>query len=331
MRRRPPSPLVLHAALLGWLAFSGSCTGQPFAAAHMAAAAQVAQTPARPAAAVDLRLPNEKGTVKFAVIGDNGTGEREQYDIAEQMASWRAAFAFEFVIMLGDNIYGSQNPLDFQRKFEVPYKPLLDAGVKFHASLGNHDDPNQRMYQHFNMNGARYYSFKPSLNAGVRFFALDSNYMDPKQLEWLEKELAASGSDWKIAFFHHPPYASGRHGSDEILKNQLEPLFLEHRVNAVFTGHEHFYERIKPQKGVQYFVAGNSAKLRRGDIDSRGLTAFGYDQGYTFMLVEIAGDELYFQTITSRGQTVDFGVVRKGADNRVIGTTGRTPPTSGKR
>ena len=47
------------------------------------------------------------------------------------------------------------------RKFEEPYKPLLDADVKFYASLGNHDDPTQRFYKPFNMNGERYYSFKP--------------------------------------------------------------------------------------------------------------------------------------------------------------------------
>jgi hypothetical protein len=173
------------------------------------------------------------------------------------------------------------------------------------------------------MNGERYYSFKPSLTAGVRFFALDSNYMDPTQVEWLEKELAASGSDWKIAFFHHPPYSSGMHGSNEILRDQVEPIFLKHGVNVVFTGHEHFYERIKPQKGIQYFVAGSSAKLRRGDIERTSLTAFGYDQGYTFMLAEIDGDQLHFQTITDKGQTVDSGVVVKGVNNRVIGTAGR--------
>ena len=278
-----------------------------------------------PLTAQDLKLPNKDGSVKFAVVGDTGTGGSDQYAVGKQIVNFRAKFPFDFAIMLGDNMYGGQgSPKDFNKKFEAPYKPLLDAKVKFYAALGNHDNPNQRSYTGFNMNGERYYTFKPSLNAGVRFFALDSNYMDPKQLEWFEKELAASGSDWKIAFFHHPPYASGMHGSDEILKNQLEPLFLKYGVNVVFTGHEHFYERIKPQKGIQYFVEGSSAKLRKGDINSRsGLTAFGYDDGYTFMLAEIVGDELYFQTITERGQTIDSGVVKKGTDNRVTGTAGQ--------
>jgi predicted MPP superfamily phosphohydrolase len=278
-----------------------------------------------PLAGQDVKLPNKDGSVKFAVLGDTGTGGSDQYAVGKQMMNFKAKFPFDFAIMLGDNLYGGESPRDYNKKFELPYKPLLDAKVKFYAALGNHDDPNQRMYKQFNMNGERYYSFKPSLTSNVRFFALDSNYMDPKQLEWLEKELAASGSDWKILFFHHPMYASGMHGSDEILKGQLEPLFLKYGVNVVFTGHEHFYERIKPQKGIQYFVEGSSAKLRKGDINPRtGLTAFGYDSGYTFMLIEIVGDELYFQTITERGQTIDSGVVKKGTDNKVIGTAGQS-------
>ena len=70
------------------------------------------------------------------------------------------SFPFEFAIMVGDNLYGGEGPTDFRRKFEEPYKPLLDAGVKFYAALGNHDDPTQRFYKNFNMNGERFYTFK---------------------------------------------------------------------------------------------------------------------------------------------------------------------------
>jgi predicted phosphodiesterase len=262
-------------------------------------------------------LPNpfKDSPLRFAVIGDTGTGDTEQLEIAKQLALSRAKFPFEFAIMLGDNLYGKERPQDYENKFERPYKPLLDAGVKFYAALGNHDEPNQRFYKPFNMNGERYYSFRPKL--GVRFFALDSNVMDQKQLDWLEKELSASGSDWKICFFHHPPYSSGaQHGSNTILREQLEPLFVKHGVSVVFTGHEHFYERIKPQKGITYFIAGSSAKLRRGDIQRSELTAKGYDNGYTFMLVEIKDDEMQFQTISHKGQQVDAGVIRRGNTER---------------
>ncbi len=284
------------------------------------AAAESAQqqiTPSRQQVAPDLgvSLPNKKGSVKFAVIGDSGTGDSHQRAVAERIAATRQAFPFEFAIMLGDNLYGRERKGDYESKFERPYKPLLDAGVKFYAALGNHDDPEQRLYKPFNMNGERYYSFKPSLLGGIRFFALDSNYMDQKQLAWLEKELAGSGSDWKIAYFHHPLYSSGgRHGSDVVLREQIEPLFVKYGVNIVFTGHEHFYERIKPQKGITYIITGSAAKLRRGDIERSNLTAKGYDQGYTFMIVEIDGDQMHFQALTDQGRTVDSGVVHRNRD-----------------
>ena len=105
--------------------------------------------------------------------------------------------------------------------------------MKFYASLGNHDDAGQIQYKLFNMDGRKYYSFKPK--NGVRFFAIDTNYVDDKQLEWLDKELAASGSDWKIAFFHHPLYSSGAtHGSADLQRGLLEPMFLKHGVNVVY-------------------------------------------------------------------------------------------------
>ena len=263
-----------------------------------------------PLGAQDLRLPLRDGSLKFAIIGDSGTGGSEQLEVARQLAIFRGRFPFEFAIMLGDNLYGRERPGDYTDKFERPYKPLLDAGVKFYAALGNHDDPTQRFYKPFNMNGERYYSFRPK--QGVRFFALDSNLVDQKQLDWFEKELAGSGSDWKICFFHHPPYSSGgEHGSNVTLREQLEPLFVRHGVSVVFTGHEHFYERIKPQKGITYFIAGSSAKLRKGDIRRSELTAKGFDDGYTFMLAEIVDDVLHFQTISHKGQTIDSGTIRR--------------------
>jgi predicted MPP superfamily phosphohydrolase len=275
------------------------------------------QVPAPGVRGIALTMPVKMDSVKFAVIGDTGTGDRHQLAVAKQLAAARSQFPFDFVIMMGDNLYGGNSARDYQKKFEVPYQPLLDGGVKFYASLGNHDDPSERFYKPFNMDGERYYTFKPS--NGVRLFALDSTYMDDTQLKWLDDQLAASGSEWKICFFHHPPYSSGEaHGSDVTLRTQLEPLFVKYGVNAVFTGHEHFYERIKPQKGIAYFIAGSSAKLRQGNIAPSALAAKGFDQGYTFMLIEIVGDDLYYQTISEEGKTIDNGTVHR---------VGRVEPT----
>jgi predicted phosphodiesterase len=256
--------------------------------------------------------------VRFAVIGDSGTGERAQYAVATRLAEARSIFPYEFVLMLGDNLYGSERPQDFARKFEQPYAPLLAADVKFYASLGNHDDPNQRFFKPFNMNGERYYTFK---QGPVRFFALDSNYMDRNQLEWLERELERSSDEWKIAFFHHPLYSTGaRHGSEVDLRQQLEPLFVQHSMDVVFAGHEHFYERVKPQHGIHHFVSGAAAKLRRGNIRGGESSAAGFDTDYSFMLVEIADRTLYFQAISNAGTRVDDGALHPVPSRRTATT-----------
>jgi predicted phosphodiesterase len=264
-------------------------------------------------AAQNLTLPNAKDALKIAVIGDSGTGDSAQFKVAEKLIAVRDQFPYELVLMMGDNLYSGSAPKDFAKKFETPYKPLLDSGMKFYATLGNHDNPNERYYKMFNMNGERFYTFKPKGN--VRFFALDSNYIDKPQLQWLEKELAASGSDWKVCFFHHPLYSSGgTHGSDMQLREQLEPLFLKYGVDAVFAGHEHFYERIKPQKGIYYFVSGGAGKVRKGDVSKTDLTAKAFDTGYHFMLVEFSKDTLHFQAISEKGETVDSGALPRFSD-----------------
>ncbi|HTL05582.1 MAG TPA: metallophosphoesterase [Gemmatimonadales bacterium] len=267
---------------------------------------------AAPLAAQALALPVRAGSVRFAVIGDTGTGDQLQYAVAQQLALYRQKFPFTFTIMLGDNIYGSERPQDFDTKFTKPYKPLLDAKVEFDATLGNHDDPNQRFYKPFNMGGNRYRTFK---KGNVRFFVIDSNYLDPDQVKWLEKELASAGSDWKIPYFHHPLYTTAARGPEVELRAVLEPLFVKYGVDVVFSGHEHVYERLKPQKGIYYFTAGGAAKLRSGDTRKGPLTDQTFDTDRSFMLVEISGNDLYFQAISRTGKTVDKGVLHRLAHN----------------
>jgi hypothetical protein len=261
-------------------------------------------------AAPEVQAPRNKDSVRFLVIGDSGTGDRGQTETGAQMWNAHSVFPYEFAIMLGDNMYGSERPQDYVSKFERPYKPMLDAKIPFYASLGNHDDPNQRYYKNFGMGGKRFYSFSKK---DVKFFVLDSNYMDKDQQRWLEEDLSTSNEKWKIAYFHHPLYSSGEaHGSEVDLRSIVEPLFMKYNLHVVFAGHEHFYERIKPQRGINYFTAGGSAKLRTGDIRRNSpLTAKGFDTEQSFMLVEIDGDVLHFQTISRRGKRVDSGEIRR--------------------
>jgi len=277
------------------------------------------------APAGQVEAPGQPDATRFAVIGDTGTGDKYQDDVARVLLKSRDTFPFTFVIMMGDNLYGTERPQDYVRKFEQPYKPLLDAKVNFYATLGNHDDPNQRLYKPFNMNGERYYTFT---KGPIRFFVLDSNYMDPAQLSWLEGELKKSTEQWKMAYFHHPMYSSGgRHGSEVDLRDQLEPLFLKYGMDVVFAGHEHFYERIRPQKGIYYFTCGGGAKLREGDVVRSPLTAAAFDTDRSFMLAEVSGETFRFQTISRLGKKVDEGTFALGPEPK---RPSDVPSTSGQ-
>jgi hypothetical protein len=260
------------------------------------------------AAAPRLTLPNKKDSLRFLAIGDTGTGTAQQKELAGVMLSYHSVFPYEFALMMGDNMYGGEKPADFKAKFEDIYRPLLDRKVTFYATLGNHDESNQRFYDHFNMKGEEYYRLE---KGGVAFYSLNSNYMDKRQLKWFEDKLKADTAKWKIAFFHHPPYSSGgKHGSSLGLREVVEPLFVRYGVNVVLAGHEHFYERIKPQQGIYYFITGAGGKLRKGDVkDNSPLTANHYDADMSFMLFEVNGDEMHFQVISRTNQTVDSGVI----------------------
>ena len=263
---------------------------------------------AQAASPVKLALPLKDGSVRFMVVGDTGTGTDKQQELADLMVKYRQVFPFEFALLMGDNMYGGEKAEDFKTKFENIYKALLDEKVKFYATLGNHDESNQRFYVHFNMNGEEYYRFE---KGNVAFYSLNSNYMDKRQIKWLEEQLAKDTSEWKIAFFHHPPYSSGgKHGSEIGLREVVEPIFIKYGMNVVFAGHEHFYERLKPQKGIYYFISGAGGKLRSGDVKKGSpLTAKAFDKDMSFMLLEVVGHELHYQVISRTGETVDAGIM----------------------
>jgi 3',5'-cyclic AMP phosphodiesterase CpdA len=260
-------------------------------------------------------------SLKFAVIGDSGRWSGEQRQTAAQLATQHERFSFDLVLMLGDNNYGDGSPESYKNRFEEPFKPLLDAGVRFYAALGNHDAGEQWNYPLFNMGGHRYYTFErrsgvlpPLVGDRVRFFSVDTVTLDAEQLAWLDRELSGSRAGWKIVFMHHPIYSSGRYAfSSALLRRTLEQTLIEHEVDVVFAGHEHLYERMAPQSGVMYFVSGAAGSVRTGDLQSpSSFQMKGYDRDLSFMLVEIAGNTMYFAAINRVGETIDQGkIVRR--------------------
>jgi len=253
-----------------------------------------------------------KDKLRFAVIGDWGTGDSDQVGIARQMFASHQRLPFDFVISAGDNIYPNGSSRYFGKHFEYPFANLLKDRINFYAVLGNHDvdagREDQCQYPLFNMGGSCYYRLERGSGL-AEFFMLDSTDFDRTQSAWLENSLRDSKAIWKIAVFHHPIYSSGRrHGSALGLRKQLEPLFTRYGVNIALSGHDHIYERTKPQQGVQYFVTGAGGKVRRGDVDrGSSIRADSFDDDNHFMVIEIEDSQTRFQAISGAGVVVDSG------------------------
>ena len=164
------------------------------------------------------------------------------------------------------------------------------------------------------MNGERFYVRKKD----AQFFALDSNYMDKVQEDWLAGSCRRRTRSGKSLSFHHPLYSSGAtHGSEVDLRDVVEPLLMRHGDGVVFAGHEHFYERVKPQRGIRSFRTGSAGKLREGNVRVGGAAHHqGGDTKLSYMLIEIDGQQMHFQTCSRAGKMVDSWQLQPGRSVR---------------
>jgi len=272
--------------------------------------------------------------MRFAAVGDTGTGGSEQRRVAEQMLAVQRRSRFDLTLFLGDNIYESGSPGGIEKKFLKPYRGLLQNAVEMRGVIGNHDARSETGVQLqqliFGMGAKTYYSFVKN-DSLIEFFALDSTVLVDEsnspardaQLRWLENQLAESKAVWKIVFLHHPLYSSARkHGnasSDEKevlrLRQSIEPLLVKYRVDIVLNGHDHVYERPQMQAGIQYFTSGSGGKLRRGDlIKTSPFFRFGNDEDNSFMLFSVTTRAAQFWAIGSTGAILDCGELTKKND-----------------
>lgn len=262
------------------------------------------------------QIAKSPASICFAVIGDAGTADEHQMAVARQMLAEYQRKPFPFVLTVGDNTYqGCKNRL--RDVFEVPYAELLSRGVKFYATLGNHDEDcaaEQIAYPNFNMNGKRYYTFKPAGDL-VEFFAIDTtlivNGKAPEQFDWLERALSDSKATWKIAFFHHPAFSPAKkHGDDKDIGARIVPLLERYGVRVVLAGHDHILAKLATRNGVDYFVCGASAKMRSNGIreDYPGLE-YAEDEFRGFFTVDLTGDSFDYSVISDAGQVKYHGSI----------------------
>ena len=258
--------------------------------------------------------------LRFAVIGDYGSGKDEEADVAALVKSWDP----EIIITTGDNNYpdGQMETIDqnigqFFHEFIAPYQGSFGEGAqenRFFPSLGNHDlhTPGAEPYlEYFTLPGnERYYDF---IWGPVHFFALnsDSSELDgvgrsSEQAAWFQSRIAASTSPWKIVFFHHAPYSSGRHGPVD----WMQWPFAEWGADIVLSGHDHTYERII-REGIPYFVNGLGGRSRYDFGEKIEGSQVRYNDDYGAMLVEADEYMVLLKFINRQDDVVDMYLLDK--------------------
>lgn len=253
-------------------------------------------------------------SITFAVLGDNGSGGRHAMDVARQMARTYQQTPYGVVLLAGDISYYGAIEDRYEDVFVRPYRPLIDAGVEWELAIGNHEIEEKRSENAAAEIEAQIQRFgKPNTfytvtHGPMDVFVLDSSTpaatgeKAEEQLIWLEQALAESDAQWKVAMLHHPPYSSGKHGSNLAVREAVEPLFIEGGVDIVFTGHDHHYERTHPQSGIVYVLSGAGCKL--SDVGESDFTAHA-ESTLEFVLVEIEGNTMDVQAIGVDGTVID--------------------------
>jgi 3',5'-cyclic AMP phosphodiesterase CpdA len=251
-------------------------------------------------------LEKIQGKFTFMVIGDNRSGD----DTYRKIVSLAMERKPDFIVNTGDMIPKPGNKKDWAN-FWALSKPIT---VPYFLTVGNHD-ANPKMTLSENTFKAQvdlpgnelYYAF---VAENSLFIVLDS-YLDDQekritgeQFKWLETVLAKSTQRHKFVFLHHPLYTDlgkGHHAHDSLdrypeSRDRLESLFAKHKVDAVFAGHEHYYQRRMVDGIVHVITGGGGAPIFEREEDG------GF---FHFVRVTVDGDKVNGEVIDVNGKVRD--------------------------
>ncbi len=238
----------------------------------------------------------------FVAFGDT----RTQHQIHQEVVDSIVALEPDFVLHTGDLVYlGNMFPY-WETFFEIEGELL--ARSPLFPSLGNHELNHQHYFDLFYLPGnERWYTFD---YGNARFISLQVDGIvdfgpGSEQYVWLVRELAANTQPWLFVYFHIPPYTSSLEEPDieQDVRQALTPLFEQHGVDVVFTGHNHNYER-NEVNGVTYIVTGGGG-APLCVMEEPELTRAAFAVAYHFVLLEIDGNHLGATVLSSQGRILD--------------------------
>lgn len=270
---------------------------------------------------------NDDSAFSFTVIGDTQKNPKITGKIAKLMWERRP----HFVVHVGDVVNNGPDRKEWIHELFGPSAELLSRVALF-PTIGNHERNHQNYYQYFALPGPEFYYRYRYGNAD--FFVLDSNKsLKPgsPQYEWLDRELANSNATWKFCYHHHPCYSSDENDYGDTWKSgsklgdlnarSLVTLYEKYKVDVVFNGHIHVYERSWPvrgekvdrQQGIVYVTSGGGG----GPLENFAPTPTWFKaqvrSDYHYCLVNIQGDYLEFKAFDHENRLFDTFEIRKGS------------------
>ncbi|MGH2723917.1 MAG: metallophosphoesterase family protein [Actinomycetota bacterium] len=256
-----------------------------------------------------------RGPVDLAVIGDFGTGEEAQREVAEALRTWADGRPLDALVTTGDNIYDSGHPDEFDQAWHQPYGWVDREGIPVLASLGNHDAETgggAPVMELLSMPGPWYaHRLGP-----VELFVLDGNHLeDPAQLSFVGSALRRSAAPWKVAVVHHPPYTCGHHDGHGEIRERWLPVFRAGGVDLVLSGHDHNYQRF-PRLGDVVFVVSGGGGQDLDDVDECPAgtpdPVFALDDRHHFVTVRATRETLRLRAVAVPGsEVVDEVILRR--------------------
>jgi len=268
----------------------------------------------------------EETPFAFAVVGDTQGNPKVSSTFAEMAWAQRP----NFVVHAGDLVDKGSNPKHWTEHFFPGMRPLI-ARVPFYPVIGNHEENSHNYYDYVSLPAPEYfYRFE---YGNAEFFMIDSNKnMEPgsEQFKWLKTALADSKATWKIAMHHHPPYSSDEDDYGNLWKTrkstrgdlrarQLTELYDQFKVDIVWNGHIHSYERTWPVRagkaterdGTIYMITGGAG----GGLETAGPFRPNFTnnvkRGHHYCMVFINGRTLEMRAFDLEGRLFDTVTLKK--------------------
>lgn len=240
-----------------------------------------------------------------------------------------AAGVNDVVVTLGDNAYPNANDRDFANCFRTSWGDSTRRILrKIRPAPGNHEHRTERAAPYYRFFGRAagdpdkgYYAYD---HGEWRMIALNSEILinqdfSPRDREeqqsWLEHELTANRKRCTLAYFHHPRFSSGWHGSDIRMDNLFRALY-EGGVDVVLTGHDHHYERFHPldpvgqldtARGIVQFVVGTGGIELRGISNPQPFSAARVIGRWGVLKLTLGGEEYQWAFLEPGGRVWDPG------------------------